>query len=416
MIKNPKWHRDEVILLIDLYFSLSYEQMDKSNEQVIALSNILNQMSIHDIKPEMTTFRNPSGIALKLQNIRHLDDGRGMRGHSKLDKSVFNEFKNQKSRLRQVANQIKASVQDSELSKKSKKNGPRDLIFGEISGIPEGYHFEGRQEMMPSSFHRQWGRGIDGNAKVGAAAIVLSGGYEDDEDNGHEIIYTGAGGRNSVSKKQIEDQVWTHNDNAAILKSMTDGLPIRVIRGSTHKSIHSPKQGYRYAGLYKVDRHWQETGKDGFQICRFRLLYAGNDSFVQQKEEAKSDLSRHGGLTKRKFEVVSRVIRNTKLSVEIKRLYEHKCQICRIALPTKQGKYAEGAHIRPLGKPHNGDDSASNILCLCPNHHVMFDHGSISIDDELNLIGAESGRLFVEKGHFIEKSNLRYHRTCHGLD
>ena len=34
------------------------------------------------------------------------------------------------------------------------------------------------KEMMPSSFHRNWGAGIDGNAKEGTAAIVLSGGYE----------------------------------------------------------------------------------------------------------------------------------------------------------------------------------------------------------------------------------------------
>jgi putative restriction endonuclease len=64
------------------------------------------------------------------------------------------------------------------------------IIFGEIPGIEEGYHFNNRREMVPSSFHRMWAAGIDGNKKDGAAAIVLSGGYEDDFDLGDEIIYT----------------------------------------------------------------------------------------------------------------------------------------------------------------------------------------------------------------------------------
>jgi hypothetical protein len=34
----------------------------------------------------------------------------------------------------------------------------------------------------------------------------------------------------------------------------------------------------------------------------------------------------------------------------------------------------EAAHIRPLGAPHNGPDTWDNTLCLCPNHHVPFDH------------------------------------------
>ena len=39
----------------------------------------------------------------------------------------------------------------------------RPIIFGELEGIEEGAWFAGRREMMPSGFHRSWGRGIDGN-------------------------------------------------------------------------------------------------------------------------------------------------------------------------------------------------------------------------------------------------------------
>ena len=35
------------------------------------------------------------------------------------------------------------------------------IIFGEISGIKQGDSFKGRKEMVTSSFHRSWGKGID---------------------------------------------------------------------------------------------------------------------------------------------------------------------------------------------------------------------------------------------------------------
>lgn len=56
--------------------------------------------------------------------------------------------------------------------------------------------------MIKNSFHRRWASGIDGNEKEGTAAIFLSGGYEDDEDQGEQIIYTGAGGNDQNTKKK----------------------------------------------------------------------------------------------------------------------------------------------------------------------------------------------------------------------
>jgi hypothetical protein len=69
----------------------------------------------------------------------------------------------------------------------------------------------------------------------------------------------------------------------------------------------------------------------------------------------------------------------------------------------------EAAHIRPLGAPHNGPDTLDNTLCLCPNHHVLFDHSGITIDEDLSLVGVE-GRLAVHPRHSIDDSHLRYCR------
>lgn len=293
---------------------------------------------------------------------------------------------------------------------------PRDIIFGEIIGIEEGHWFEGRKEMMPSSFHRNWGAGIDGNGSEGTAAIVLSGGYEDDKDLGDEIIYTGAGGNDSNTGKQIADQTWENRGNAGLVKSMNEGLPVRVIRGHQHNSPYSPKSGYSYAGLYSVVDAWQETGKSGYKICRFRLVYTGENVDRKTAEEVELELDHTVREKKRVKGTVLRIVRDTKIAHDVKALYKHKCQVCDIAIPTKNGFYSEGAHIKPLGKPHNGDDSLANLICLCPNHHVMFDKGAFAVKDNFELIGAETGKLTVLNNHKLDLDNIRYHRESHGYN
>lgn len=91
-------------------------------------------------------------------------------------------------------------------------------------------------------------------------------------------------------------------------------------------------------------------------------------------------------------------------------MYDYRCQVCGTKLECAGGPYAEAAHIRPLGAPHDGPDVVENIICLCPNHHVLFDHGGFSIAEDLSLIGIE-GRLTVKRGHNIDLDHVRYHRT-----
>ena len=288
----------------------------------------------------------------------------------------------------------------------------RPIIFGEVEGYEEGAFFSDRKSMMPSSFHRKWGGGIDWDKSDGVAAIVLSGGYEDDFDSGDEIVYTGAGG--NENGKQIEDQSWENKGNSGLLKSMDRGLPIRVIRGYQHKSDFSPLQGYTYAGLYTVVDAWEEDGKSGFKICRFRLIYCGNNN--KRQSVAAVNLKYREGQKGRTSSSVLRIVRDSDLANNIKLLYKFECQVCAQAIPTKKGFYAEGAHIKPLGRPHLGDDSADNLLCLCPNHHVMFDKGSFSISDDFGLLGSIQGVLRLEKDHLINHENLAYHRKIHGYD
>jgi E3 ubiquitin-protein ligase UHRF1 len=49
-----------------------------------------------------------------------------------------------------------------------------------------------RFQLSEEGLHRPPVAGIAGKPSVGAMSIVLSGGYEDDVDNGEEFFYTGS--------------------------------------------------------------------------------------------------------------------------------------------------------------------------------------------------------------------------------
>lgn len=242
----------------------------------------------------------------------------------------------------------------------------------------------------------------------------MSGGYEDDEDLGYESVYTGAGGSDPNTRRQVADQTWTAAGNAGLLKSMDLGLPVRDIRGHTHKSPYSPKTGYTYSGLYNVVDAWEEVGQSGFKICRFMLIYIGTGKIVSNQSEV--DISIGQAEVRRVGTSILRLVRDTNVAVEIKKLYHNQCQVCSTAVPTKNGTYSEAAHIKPLDRPHEGADHTSNILCLCPNHHIMFDRGSFSIADNFTLLGCVAGKLLINRRHTIDIENFQYHRKCHGFN
>jgi putative restriction endonuclease len=289
-------------------------------------------------------------------------------------------------------------------------NNDKGRVFGHIHGTTVGQIFKDRAALAKAGIHKPGRAGISGGGKEGADSIVLSGGYEDDQDEGNVIIYTGAGGQKEGSKEQTFDQELI-TTNLALARSHLEGLPVRVSRGHKHKSPYSPEKGYQYAGLYKVDAYWPAKGRAGFNIWRYRLIACD----AQTSEEIPKKASSGDVETKRVEVTVQRIVRDTKIAKRVKQLHKYQCQVCGIALETSAGLYAEAAHIKPLGQPHNGPDVESNILCLCPNHHVLFDNGGLTIADDLKLIGVD-GELKTVKKHKIELEFIQYHREHYKMN
>ncbi|MEZ9035887.1 HNH endonuclease [Vibrio cyclitrophicus] len=164
--------------------------------------------------------------------------------------------------------------------------------------------------------------------------------------------------------------------------------------------LYSPinKLGNRCEGyLYKVDR-----------VVAERLLLIAN---IHQK--LLNSVDSVGVGTKRSESVVSRIVRDTKVTLEVKSMYDNTCQVCNEALLTPKGKYSEGAHIIPLGNPYDGDDVISNMLCLCPNHHALFDKFAFTVEPSGRVIGIRPEKITRHEDHDISAKSLEWHNKTY---
>jgi putative restriction endonuclease len=298
-------------------------------------------------------------------------------------------------------------------------------VYGDIGGYPEGATFASRAEVAESGVHRALQAGIVGTGELGAESIVSSGGYEDDDDRGEELIYTGHGGRDSRGQ-QVSHQAFAASGNAALLTSSQTGDPVRVVRGPDPKSPHAPDQGYRYDGLYRVEAAAMESGQGGYLVCRFQMVKLsraadvtfGLGDHVVSSEPAHPGMPVGNAQPERRPVTAQRIVRTTKVVEEVKKLHDHTCQFCGIRLSVGDGRgYSEGAHIKALGGLHRGPDWTSNVLCLCPNCHVQFDRGAIVISERRIVLreGSPAGELREIPAHEIRDEFLEYHRKVNSL-
>jgi hypothetical protein len=132
--RSPAWHRDELILALDLYVRLGSigggPIPGKDDAEVVELSRRMSLLPIWSAGDRATTFRNPSGVVLKLANFRaveravSIDRGSvgaerlpsGMRSFGALDRIVFEEFLGRWSDLRLEAASVLAAADVSSAS------------------------------------------------------------------------------------------------------------------------------------------------------------------------------------------------------------------------------------------------------------------------------------------------------------
>ena len=141
-------------------------------------------------------------------------------------------------------------------------------VFGHVGSYRPGDTFRNRIELALSGVHRPRRAGVCGTQILGAESIVLAGQYEDDDFSEAEIRYSGNGGRDPKSGRQVTDQIAT-GTNLALLKSVETGRPVRVLRKVP--ALDGGPDVYRYEGLYRVVGSSFGPGKSGFKVYVFRL-------------------------------------------------------------------------------------------------------------------------------------------------
>lgn len=103
---NPDWTWDETLLALDLLYRHG-GPIDRKHSDVYELSNALRAAEIYPKAGRKDNFRNPDGVALKLQNLQSaIDPERGL-SSSKRDRDVVGAFPlSRRSELREIASAI----------------------------------------------------------------------------------------------------------------------------------------------------------------------------------------------------------------------------------------------------------------------------------------------------------------------
>lgn len=124
---NPDWSWDETLLALDLLYRHG-GPTDRHHPDVQALSNVLRAAELHPKEGRKSTFRNPDGVGLKLQNLLSaIDPARGL-SSSKTDKAVVAAYpENKKEELAGVASAILKTLSVAP----SPEQVPEDELFKE---------------------------------------------------------------------------------------------------------------------------------------------------------------------------------------------------------------------------------------------------------------------------------------------
>lgn len=108
---NPNWTREETILALDLYFDFGGRIPSGRNARIRELSEVLRTFPYHAAAARNESFRNPDGIAFKLQNLRQVATGKGLGNVSRTDREVWAEFGTNPELTKEAAQLIRTGIQ-----------------------------------------------------------------------------------------------------------------------------------------------------------------------------------------------------------------------------------------------------------------------------------------------------------------
>ena len=122
--RNLAWTRKEIIIALDFYFNEYPNLPDKKSSKVKEVSDILRKLKLKEIDKINSKYRNISGVYMKLMNFNNLNPkhlAKGLSSGSKLDRKIYNEFKDNQEELSRLAQKYKSELKTESPKPKTKK-------------------------------------------------------------------------------------------------------------------------------------------------------------------------------------------------------------------------------------------------------------------------------------------------------
>ncbi|XP_043724892.1 E3 ubiquitin-protein ligase ORTHRUS 2-like isoform X2 [Telopea speciosissima] len=223
-------------------------------------------------------------VAIRMAKLSNLTDQRGplksyhfIHNQNRPDKAFTTERAKKSGKANACSGKIFVTVPPDHFGPILAENDPVRK-----QGVLVGESWEDRMECRQWGTHLPHVAGIAGQKEYGAQSVALSGGYEDDEDNGEWFLYTGSGGRDlsgnkRTNKEQSFDQEFS-SMNEALRVSCNKGYPVRVVRSHKEtRSSYAPETGVRYDGIYRIEKCWRKVGIQGKKVCRYLFVRCDNE-------------------------------------------------------------------------------------------------------------------------------------------
>ncbi len=134
--RNPDWEWDELVLACDIVMQNGGHWLPADNPEVIALSELLQRMTVHPVGVRKADFRNPNGVGRKTADIATALPGYAGRptNGGRRDKEVIARFIAEPDVMHCLAESIRNSV-----AKGEPADFPRDVGYQNESEIEGRY-------------------------------------------------------------------------------------------------------------------------------------------------------------------------------------------------------------------------------------------------------------------------------------
>ncbi|WIY70837.1 EVE domain-containing protein [Aquidulcibacter paucihalophilus] len=398
--RNPVWSRDELILALELYFSLTGSAFGKTDHRILELSTVLAELAASRGVAGQSDFRNPNGVHMKLMNFRSFDpeytsDGRvGLTRGNRLEAVLWEEFATDLVALGRAAEDIRQSIQLVPSSSAvvpywvfvcnpKKWNIDRFLAAG-IERDTWGVRPSDRQRFAPGQLgivrvgvDQRTNAERQGKPRLDAGIYALC--------EVESEAFDGIGASEPYwAEGQAREPGWP-TVNIRYLRSFAEA-PLTIEQLKRDASELSPLllNGFQAASF--------PISESDFRAVLDLLSVSVEDAAAAVPTEPVephdlSDLeARYQSACPEVKHRVSRTIERGPIGALVKKRNGYRCQVCEalgadpIGFRKRSGApYVEAHHVMPVSRGQVGSLAASNILTACANHHRQLHYGDVEV-------------------------------------